>query len=300
MRVGKKLFPYPVLNNQNTITSFKESIYSLEYIEEENDNYLIFKDLHICLSNTTLNELLKNKKAKAVMIVECSQTLFRQTYEVSLDKIDIKISFTELRGIVDISSFIYATEDIHKYIDNDFLDFYKGYTFEIEKYNILAADDGYTMKVDYDPNDDKKVASIFKIIKSEDESITQMKVIPNDRMIIIYLPTDQFQIYDSLKKNGYYQNIFFAIIAIPSLSYSLQELKNNYSDIEEMLMDNSWFNSVKIAYENLYNITLTSEVFEQINTLEVSQNLLNSASIKAIEDIFNMPMNINLGDDEDE
>lgn len=300
MRVGKKLFPYPVLNNQDIISSFKESTYSLEYIEEENDKSLIFKDLYINLTNTTLIELLNNKKAKAVMVVECSETLFRQNYDVSLDKIDIDIPLTELRGTVDISSFIYATEDISEYKDNDFLNFYEGYTFEIEKHNILAADDGFTMKIDYDTNNDKRVSSIFKIIKSEDTGITQMKVMPNDRMIIIYLPTEQFQIYDSLKTNAYYQNIFFAIIAIPALSYSLQELKKNYDDVEEIVMDNSWFNSVKIAYENLYNTELTNEIFEQINTLEISQNILNNGTIKAIEDIFNMPMNLSLGDDEDE
>lgn len=300
MRIGKKLFPYPVLREDGRYSGYKNSEFTLEYTEVEDDKNLYFKDVYINLINPTLKKLLNDKKADAVMVIECSETLFRRTFSVSSEKQDIVIPLTDLRGDVFISCFVYALENINNYSNPDFLDVYSGYQFEIEKYNILAANDGYRVKIDYDFDQDKKIASIFKVIKSEDMIEEQLKVTYNSRLIIIYMPSKQFNFYETLKNNDHYQNIFFSIIAIPALSYCLQDLQKKTIEVSEAEMDYSWFKSLKNAYEIKYNLQLTDDLFMHLNTYEVSQDILNNGSVKAIEDIFNIIMGSLMGDDYDE
>ena len=57
----------------------------------------------------------------------------------------------------------YATKDF-VYSDDDFLDDYEGNSFNIEKYDILGIDDGFSVRINYDETKDKKVSSIFLVI----------------------------------------------------------------------------------------------------------------------------------------
>ena len=45
MRVGKRLFPYPVLNNNKQYSQYKNSTLSLEYNEVITDEYLILDNI---------------------------------------------------------------------------------------------------------------------------------------------------------------------------------------------------------------------------------------------------------------
>ena len=164
MRKGKRLFPYPTINNSKVLTCYKNSVYSLEYDDLDDENNLLLKNVHIKIDNNQIVELISNGKAKVGLIVECSATIYRRIIEIGLEPKDISIPLSELRDKVEVSSFIYATED-QQYTNDDFLEDYSGYTFNIEKYEILAIDDGFTTKVEYDEKEDRKVSSIFSIIK---------------------------------------------------------------------------------------------------------------------------------------
>ena len=163
MRIGKKLFPYPTLNNSKNITCFKNCDFSLEYDDCDDEENLILKNAHIKVNDEVINKLLDESKLKATVIVECSSTIFRKSYDISRIPNDIIIPINNLREQVVISSFIYATENIN-FISPNFLDDYDGYSFDIEKYDIIAIDDGFTTRIEYDEDKDKKVSSIFSIV----------------------------------------------------------------------------------------------------------------------------------------
>ena len=136
MKVGKKLFPYPTLNNAELINAYVDSHYSIQFEMEINDKYLLLKNTHIDIKNISIERLIEENKAKAVLIIECSQTLYRKTFELSIDSQNIEILLSDLNGSVEISSFIYALEDISSYSSEYFIDDYREYSFDIDNIAI--------------------------------------------------------------------------------------------------------------------------------------------------------------------
>lgn len=289
MRIGKKLFPYPTINNSKNASCFQNSNFALIYDDVEDDNNLVLKNAHIELDNQTLIELFEQGKIDATVIVECSSTIFRKSFKISRIPKDIIVPVMNLRDQVVISCFVYATEDF-SYISDDFLEDYQGYTFNIEKYDILAIDDGFTTKIEYDESKDKKVSSIFSIIKDEFISNNVMKIEPTSKKIVIHLPEEQFGCYENMKNNDNYQEIFFSILTIPALIACLQSIQDQmlYGEVtlDNIHIDYSWFGSIEYAYKNQFNEDLDENRFKKLNVVELSQQLMNYASVTAISDLF--------------
>lgn len=300
MQIKNKLFPYPTINNSRLDSCYKDTTYSLEYEQLQEDEYLILKDAHIEINNEAIINLIKEGKAKACVIVECSKSVFRKTYNIGLEPEDIKILISDLSDRVVISSFIYATQDIENYRNNDFLEDYEDYNFYIEKYDIIAIDNGSTIVIDYDETSDKKVSSIFLIIKDTETDKKNMRVEIGDK-IIAYLPEKQFNMYDNMKKNNNYQNIFFSMLAIPILIEALEKIKNEQYDFDEIELNYRWFRSVKNGFQKKYGYELTEDKFYEIDSAELAQELLNNGTVNAIEDLMKITFgNIMIGGNDDE
>ena len=304
MRIGKKLFPYPTINNSKSASCFQNSSFALVYDDIEDEENLILKDAHIELDNETLIELFNQGKIDAAVIVECSATIFRKSYHITRTPSDIIIPINNLRDRVVISCFLYAKEEF-SYISDDFLEDYQGYTFNIEKYDILGIDDGFTTKVEYDESKDKKVSSIFSIIKDESLTDNIMKIIPTAKKIVIHLPEEQFGYYENMKNNDNYQEIFFSILTIPALISCLQNIQDQmiYNEVtfDDIHLDYSWFSSIESAYKKQLNEELDENKFKKLNVVELSQRLMNFASTTAISDLFRQEFSkIVRGDSDDE
>ena len=128
-----------------------------------------------------------------------------------------------------------------------------------------------------------------------------------NRQIVIEMPAAYFDFHDNMKHNDNFQNIFFAIIAIPALAKCLQEIKDNFvdtysMDINGVMNDKTWFISVANGYKNKFGTELTADEFIDCDTYELAQRLLNCGSTKAIEDIYYLLWGnaFNGGDSDDE
>ena len=293
MRVGKKLFPYPVINNCEKISSFKDSVFSLVYEDASDEENLILKDAHIVLDDMNLISLMSSGKVKGALIVECSATIYRVRFDIGMKNRDIIIPLSELNDKVYISSFLYATEDLTDYKSDNFQEDYEDYSFNIEKYDILAADDGFMKIIEYDQEEDQKSDSIFSVIKTK--NIDTMLVECSQKKIIIKLPENEHSLYYNLRYNKTYQPLFFSMMAIPALSSILQKFKDQELDIEEIADDYYWFNAVLASYEKMYNKKLTNEIFREVDALTLAQRLLNNSTIEGINKLFHLDMSQKMG-----
>ena len=168
MRIGKRLFPYPLLNNEKLYSQFKDATFTLQYSEIVTDEFYILEGITCLLTSEYLISLVKNGACKIVCIVECPTTLYRKSFELSLEPKDLKIPLSDLNGKTTVSAFVVAVKDIDDYACDDFLDDYDGYKFNIEKNDILAVDDGFTNRIDFNTDeDDNKKSSIFLVIKDK-------------------------------------------------------------------------------------------------------------------------------------
>lgn len=303
MRIGKKLFPYPTLNNAKNMSCFKNCEFSLEYEDYDDNEKLVLKNAHIVVSDEAINRLLDEGKLKATVIVECSSTIYRKNFEISKVERDIIIPLNNLREQVVISCFIYATEDF-RFNSINFLEDYEGYSFDIEKYDIVAIDDGFTTRVEYDEDKDKKISSIFTVIVDENINDNLMKIEPTSRKIIIHLPEEQFGCYENMKNNDNYRELFFSIMTIPALIYCLQNIQDrllyNEETLDNIRIDYKWFESIEIAYKNNYGEDLTDEIYKKVDIPMLSQKLMNNASVTAISDLFKQEFSKLVRGEEDE
>ena len=192
-----------------------------------------------------------------------------------------------------ISSFLYATENINGYKSENFLDDYEDYSFNIEKYDILAADDGFFKTIEYDQEEDQKNDSIFSVIKTK--KIDTMLVDISQKKIIIKLPESEHGLYTNLRYNKTYQPLFFSMMAIPALSNVLQKFKDQDMDIEDIADDYYWFNAILVSYEKIYGKKLTNEIFNETETLTLAQKLLNNSTLEGINKLFRLDMNRKMG-----
>ena len=306
MQLGNRVFPYPVLNKNDNLSDYKESstfMVSFDTNEDGSpyvvDGKVIFKNLHYTITDDSLKELIEEEKLKGAFIVECSASVYRNKFDISQTPYDLPVSVHELNGNVVTSCYIYATEDITGFKSDGFIDDYKNYTFDIDKFDILAADDGYKFKIDLDPTEDDKVSSIFTVIPLEtNESI--MKYENGDRNITIELPREYFNSYDIIKRKKEYNNIAFSMIAIPVLSNCISEINTyEWEDIDSICDEHKWFNAVRISYKRKKGTELILENFYEMNSLELAQLVLNNASCYGVKDFENMLVG-NGDDDEDE
>lgn len=303
MQIKNKLFPYPVLDNYKNSSTFDNSTFSINYEIEEDNERIIFKNARILTDNDTIIELLNEDKAKACLIIECSDTIFRESYAIGIKPQDIIVLKSKIVGNIVVSGFIYANTQIENYHDTDFVEEYKDFSFEIDKFDVIAIDNGELLKIELDENIDKKVASIFSIIKDEKSEDT-MEITYDRNKIQIFIPAKEFSVYDRLKNNDNFNNIFFSILAIPALSQALLETKNKIISegytIEDIELEYNWFISVEKAYKKIKNIDLTYEIFVNEDVNIMAQSLLNFGTIKAIDDIPILISDIEQGVEEGE
>lgn len=203
------------------------------------------------------------------------------------------ISVHKLNGYVNVSCYLYATEDISNFKSSGFIQEYAGYSFDIDKFDILAVDDGFKFKIELDPTEDDKVASIFMVVKKE-SSDDLMECSVTEKSIVICLPATFYDSYNYIKMKKDYNNIAFAILAIPVLSQCLNGFAD-YKDIKDILDDYPWFNAVCISYKRKTGKELDYEEFKNMDKLKLAQMVLNDASCNGLRDFGNML----LGDSEE-
>lgn len=290
MQIGNKMFPYPTINNIGLRNCFKETTYAFKCNDYNDGQNYILEDAYVEINNENIKRLMLEGYLGVGLIIECSTTVYRKMYEITTEPQTIKIPIGDLRDRVEISCYIYAKKDIERFEDDDFLEDYNGYSFKIDKNDIIAIDDGYTTVIDYDESVDKKVSSIFQIIR--DKSADSMVIEKKAKKIVISLPDEQFTYYDNLRRNDNFQNIFFSMIAIPALTYCLKEFQDAVRagdyDLDSIEMEYNWFISVRKAYKNQFDIELNEEILKNTNVSVVAQKLLNNGNLKGIKDLFDI------------
>lgn len=295
MHIGNRIFPYPVLNRNEALSDYvAESVFKVEFDVDENgspivqNGEVVFKNLHYSVTDASLLTLLEQGKLSGAFIVECSASVYRNKFDIGPVPYDLRISAHEINGNVVVSCYLYATEDISDFKSTSFIPEYAGYSFDIDKFDILAVDDGFKFKIELDPTEDDKVASIFTVVKKEDcDDI--MSYDYNDKKIIVRLPATYYDCYDNIKTKKECNNIAFAMLAIPALACCLEDIcSRQYYSIEEILDNHSWFNAICISYKRRTGNVLTFDDFESINKLELAQMVLNSASCNGLKDFDNL------------
>lgn len=286
MQLSKRLFSHPVLKSHKD-ADYTSSFFQLVFQEDQhtNEKEIIFNNIQYVSNNSFFRDLVDKKQVKVFVRFECSKTLYQKTYDISDNPLDIRIDKNEIEGTLTISAFAIASEDIPNFSDEDFSDLYDGTTFYIDKYDIIAFDDGYSINVIHDIESDSKVSSIFLVIPIEDTNVTNVKVNYTSDKIVISLPQKTYLQYERINKIPRYKNTFFSVFAIPMLANSLEALK--ILNFDEIDANYKWFVSVMKRYKELFNKDLDEDSFKSLDSYMFAQNVFENAVVKAIDEMFN-------------
>lgn len=298
MLIGNKIFPYPLLRDKDNNVDYKSTQFYFDFEKDNNtpimvNGMLVLKNIFFFLDNPELKNLYLEGALKAICEVECSNTVYREYFELIELPQNREIPISNFANIVTISAYLVATKEIVGYVSSDFVDDFAGYSFHINPSNVLAADDGIKFRVDIDESNDNKMSSIFTIIKKDDaEGIVTYNNGPNK--IVIYLNPEAYNIYDTMKNNRMYNSVFFASLVIPALASCLQEIQSNFSEgdsVDEICDEKQWFKSVMKRYTYVKGEELESEDFSTINCYELAQLLMNESTDKSIKDFYQLAIN---------
>ena len=298
MLIGNKIFPYPLLRDKDTNLDYKNSQFYFDF-ERDNDapiiinGNLVLKNIFFFLDNAELKKLYDEGSAKVICEIECSNTVYRECFELTEVPQTKEIPVTNFVNIVTVSAFLVATQEIIDFSSEDFVDDFQGYSFHFYPSNVLAADDGIKFRVDIDESNDNKMTSIFTIIRKDDaEGIVTYS--NESQKIVIYLNPEDYNIYDTMKKYSMYNNVFFASLVIPVLANCLQEIQNGFSEgdsLDGICDDIMWFRSVMKRYAFVTGKELEGEDFNNINCYEFAQLLMNESTDKSIKDFYQLAIN---------
>lgn len=304
MRVGKKNFPYPVLNRDQSYSTINESFFRI------NENYEIIyenglmkiKNIKYELDDSGIQKLIDDKLIKIFLVIESSSSFFKKTFELTNESKNFEVSIDDLKDRVEFSSYGVVVDNIPNYKLNNFNEFYQGFNFSLAKNNIILIDDGFSVNIEIDESDDDIVSSIFLFIR-DDINKEIISVNHDNQKINIHIPEEQFQIYELTKRLDQMSYVYFSNLLIPALLQTLTEIKfiisedPNYEDISDICRDYYWFSSISKQYKNVYEEELTIDILHNINILELSQKLINNPVTKSIDRIYELTKG---GDDIDE
>jgi len=291
MLLSKRLFPHPVLRS-TPHNDYKESLFKLAFEENKVDqnNKLAFKSLQFVTNNDRFRQMVQSGLVNVYIHLECSNTLYRELILLSLEPIDFEINKKDLNGKLFITAFAVAASDIKDYFDEDFNSDYELTHFNIDKYDIMAFDDGYSIDVIHDVDKDDKINSIFVVVPKEDNQADGVEYVYQGNKIIIKMPHLSYNQYDRLKYIKRYQNLFFSLFAIPILAMSLNELKK--TSFDDLDVQYRWFLSVKKAYKDINSQDLNEESFEKLDTFKFAQLVFNGALVKTVDDLYHEGSNL--------
>ncbi len=278
MVITDKQYPYPVLSDDTDayITStFKTSAGVVL------DGYNIKFMLNAETDNEELRQLINEGKAVYTHHIECSQTCFRTVLNTNTSIGEYIVADSRLNGLVQVCTFITATEDIPSYTNKDFNPDYKGFCFNIDKGCIIAVGSQLNIRIDKERDDLANTSSIFCIIQNADKNVQLTKVDTGKQKIVVILPEKAYYRYKSMKGLMNLQPAMHSMIIVPSLMHVIDELKKESASLY-MYEDYRWFRSLRKTAKR-FGVDFTEEGLNRVNSFEFTQQLLNTPLIKSLE-----------------
>lgn len=291
MQIKNRLFPYPILNEEQHKSTYYNKLLQFEYTEDDDDDYYILRDIQLDTNSVYLKKLFADGLVKALCIVECSRSVYRKSFEIGIVTPipEIKIAKNDLIDKFVVSAFAYATANIEIKSD-EFDEDYKGITFSIDKYGILAASDGYSNYSQRDERKDNVSSSIFSIIPNKDQAAeSAYKVNLSDRKIEIILNEEDFDNYEKIYRFESYKEIFFSMILVHALEIALMKVKQKFDseDVDDIASEYKWVLSIKDAYENLEGKDFDKDsLSDESSICVIAQKLLGNPLNKSLKNLL--------------
>ena len=274
MRIKAKLYPYPLLESCFGQEDYVDSKFNI-LVEQKNNGSNIELTFRPVLDNCGIQELINNGDADFAVHIESTLTSYRRLFRVKGSGLTIKISANDVENNINICTFIIANKDLNNYSNEKFNEDYDGFTFNIEKGNILAIGDSYELDINKEKDDVGNIQSIFGLIELKNEKEKDIKIDVSMEKINIALPKKEFNSFKMLMRAPENRAILHSMILIPALMEAIDQMKDSVKNGEFYNIQNKkWYRSLVKAAENIY-IEIDEETILTLPSFETAQKLMS-------------------------
>lgn len=265
MNINNITFPHPILGIGDSINSTIESSIPVTTSSPDTDFYKI--EVTFLHNNDDLLKLINSGKAEYLCEVTCTNTVFRQVFTSKTENIVFEIPKKKVKGKVEFTCLLVATEDIEDYSNANAHSDYIGYTFDIDKGDILAYFGESSFNADIQYEKLKAVSEFMVIVENESETFTIIDLKKN--RIEVQLPSESYNLYcsNSISQEEKFVPIFHSSIVLNALLialYNFEEHKNY-----------KWAEVIKYRLENEPEFK-TLSIDEKESIPEIAQLLLGN------------------------
>ena len=149
MQSNLKAFPYPVLGHEDDYvdSEFQSTVDTHTELVDGGEKVVL--DYSFLISSPEIQLLIRQKKARFAIDVQCSETLFRQVYQCDA-RGSISFEIGQLYGKVSFSPIVVAVEPVMDFLAEDMNDEYRGAKFELRQGDVIAIDDPQVRYIEFD------------------------------------------------------------------------------------------------------------------------------------------------------
>ncbi|PFU22980.1 hypothetical protein COK80_25875 [Bacillus anthracis] len=269
------VLPYPVLSKGND--SYDNSSFDVQVVAKKSFGQLVL-EAEFILKNEGLQDLINQGKAVFVLHYECPQTSFRGLTKSNQQTLEIKLEEQQLRGKMDVHSFILANERIDDYINADWNSFYTGVPITYEKGNVLAFGGAVEILLHEEAVEEQNLPSIVTIRRASNSEYVGIEL--GADQILVLLPEQLYKQYATYGGSRLKDTIL-SLVIFPALIDVFHTIKAEPSSYE----DNRWYQVLAQIFENNH-VPFEHVLNDRMPVLEAAQLVLRNplvASFKEVE-----------------
>jgi hypothetical protein len=264
MKFSDVTFPHPVLGIGDSVKGTTGFIGDPE-IHVLSDSYKVVIECN--LENRDLETLIKERRAEFFCDITCTNTVFRSYVTSDNSNIVIEIPRKQVKGKVEFTCILVVKDAISAYSNSEAHSDYNGYTFILDKGDLLAFFGEFSFDADIKYEKLKAVSSFMEVI--ENESILYSSVDLKRPKIEVQLPSSDYKVYcsDAISQEVTLAPIFHASLVLNALLIAL------YSFDEHK--DYLWAKALKYRMDNEEQFHALS-IDEKEDIPELAQRLLGN------------------------
>jgi len=264
MKFNDVTFPHPVLGIGDAISGKTGFIKDPE-INITTESYKVVIECN--LANEDLKNLLNENKAEFICDATCTNTVYRENVVSNHSTIEIEIPKKQVKGKVEFTCLLVVKENLFAYSNSKAHQDYDGYTFDLEKGDVLAFFGEFTFDADIKYEKLKAVSSFMEVV--ENESITFANIDLKKSKIEIQLPSNDYNAYksDSIAHEIRFAPMFHSSLVLNALLIALY----NFDEHKEYL----WAKALDYRLKKEEQFKSLS-IEEKENIPEIAQRLLGN------------------------
>lgn len=267
-------YPHPVLGVNEDINGE----FQVHLSVDADKNYIKVKPTFL-LNNNALKNIIDGKKALFATQVYCRATMFRTMFKSETSKPDpILIETPKLREEVELDFFICANEKIATYNNADFHEDYQGFSFDIDRGDILGYGGKGKFNASKAPEELRAVSSFMNIDKHNHKHNYAYNNYDSAKITILLSEKD-YHAYQEIAANPSTTAILHSSIVLPALIEAIHEIELGKEDYSE----NAWFKILKDLIEETKETSLL-KIAQKILDNPINRSFSTIKSIINIED----------------